>query len=60
MNFANYLAQSSAAEKEMAEAHERLIKQGWKWDGFDGYVSPDIEDNFLETGKFPLIIPLVG
>lgn len=57
MSFANYLTQSSAAEKEMAEAHEQLIKQGWKWDGFDGYTSPDLKETLSE---FPLAVPKIG
>ena len=36
----NFLIQMSNAEKFMSDEHERLIKEGFIWDGMDGYTAP--------------------
>lgn len=33
----NVIIQSQNSEKSMKELHEKLIAEGFKWDGMDGY-----------------------
>lgn len=33
----NFSIQSQNSEKIMKELHEKLIAEGYKWDGMDGY-----------------------
>ena len=33
----NFIVQSQNSEKKMKELHEKLIADGFTWDGMDGY-----------------------
>ena len=43
----NYIIQSRHAEQEMVSLHEKMIADGWEWDGMDGYTAPSRVERVL-------------
>lgn len=39
------MAQERHAALAMQSVHEKLLAEGWTWDGMDGYTAPDVKEN---------------
>lgn len=54
----NMMVQREAAERAMAEAHDKMIAEGWEWDGMDGYTHPGtVTGRLAQPGADPFAMP---